>query len=330
MRTEISAKIDNSSQNFEINFVEKNKLLIINQNEFESILNESNFNQDDLNEIILHNDSENKVYDAVKFMIISLKKFLNWQLFQMLNIKIETKIPIGSGLGSSGSLAVGLASIFLIFTNNILINETKLDFTPTDLDLINKHAFFIEKIFHGNPSGIDNTVSTFGNYLIYKKGQDIESFKSKQNLNILVVNSCVPKKTLEQVVKVRMLYNKHETIIEPLLDAVENLVDKFILILKNNENNSKDLNDLVSINQGILTSLSVSNLELNKIIETANLFGYSAKITGAGGGGCCYVLLNNSLDLNLNMMIEELKKFNFLPFQVCLGDFGVKIENVQF
>jgi mevalonate kinase len=330
LRTEISAKIDNSSQNFEINFVEKNKLLIINQNEFESILNESNFNQDDLNEIILHNDSENKVYDAVKFMIISLKKFLNWQLFQILNIKIETKIPIGSGLGSSGSLAVGLASIFLIFTNNILINETKLDFTPTDLDLINKHAFFIEKIFHGNPSGIDNTVSTFGNYLIYKKGQDIESFKSKQNLNILVVNSCVPKKTLEQVVKVRMLYNKHETIIEPLLDAVENLVDKFILILKNNENNSKDLNDLVSINQGILTSLSVSNLELNKIIEIANLFGYSAKITGAGGGGCCYVLLNNSLDLNLNMMIEELKKFNFLPFQVCLGDFGVKIENVQF
>lgn len=330
MRTEISAKIDNSSQNFEINFVEKNKLLIINQNEFESILNESNFNQDDLNEIILHNDSENKVYDAVKFMIISLKKFLNWQLFQMLNIKIETKIPIGSGLGSSGSLAVGLASIFLIFTNNILINETKLDFTPTDLDLINKHAFFIEKIFHGNPSGIDNTVSTFGNYLIYKKGQDIESFKSKQNLNILVVNSCVPKKTLEQVVKVRMLYNKHETIIEPLLDAVENLVDKFILILKNNENNSKDLNDLVSINQGILTSLSVSNLELNKIIEIANFFGYSAKITGAGGGGCCYVLLNNSLDLNLNMMIEELKKFNFLPFQVCLGDFGAKIENVQF
>ena len=87
MRTEISAKIDNSSQNFEINFVEKNKLLIINQNEFESILNESNFNQDDLNEIILHSDSENKVYDAVKFMIISLKKFLNWQLFQMLNIK---------------------------------------------------------------------------------------------------------------------------------------------------------------------------------------------------------------------------------------------------
>jgi len=330
LRTEISAKIDNSSQNFEINFVEKNKLLIINQNEFESILNESNFNQDDLNEIILHSDSENKVYDAVKFMIISLKKFLNWQLFQMLNIKIETKIPIGSGLGSSGSLAVGLASIFLIFTNNILINETKLDFTPTDLDLINKYAFFIEKIFHGNPSGIDNTVSTFGNYLIYKKGQDIESFKSKQNLNILVVNSCVPKKTLEQVAKVRMLYNKHETIIEPLLDAVENLVDKFILILKNNENNSKDLNDLVSINQGILTSLSVSNLELNKIIETANLFGYSAKITGAGGGGCCYVLLNNSLDLNLNMMIEELKKFNFLPFQVCLGDFGVKIENVQF
>ena len=149
-----------------------------------------------------------------------------------------------------------------------------------------------------------------------------------KNPSILVVNSCLPKKTIEQVAKVRNLYDKHKFVIEPLLESIENLVNEYVLILKENKDIS-ELNDLISINQGILNSLQVSNRELNKIIDISQSFGFQAKITGAGGGGCCYVLLNQSTELKQNL-IQKLNENNFVSFEVCLGDKGILIDEIAF
>lgn len=78
---------------------------------------------------------------------------------------VTSELPLGSGLGSSAALCVAFSAALLA-----LSDSSKLDFShkgwqvfgDSELELVNKWAFEGEKIIHGRPSGIDNTVSTYG------------------------------------------------------------------------------------------------------------------------------------------------------------------------
>ena len=80
---------------------------------------------------------------------------------------MSSDLPLGSGLGSSASFCVSISSAFLALSDAIS-TENKghgwLTLGESELELINKWAYEGEKIIHGKPSGIDNSVSTFGMY----------------------------------------------------------------------------------------------------------------------------------------------------------------------
>lgn len=78
---------------------------------------------------------------------------------------ISSDLPLGSGLGSSASFCVALAASFLALSDAITIDKSQggwLRLCENELQLVNRWAFEGEKIIHGKPSGIDNTVSAFG------------------------------------------------------------------------------------------------------------------------------------------------------------------------
>ena len=82
-------------------------------------------------------------------------------------MKIQSDIPIGAGLSSSASLSVCLVTALLLQQG--LITDPNKDsndqgWLEEDLELINKWAFQGEKIMHGRPSGIDNSMATYGLY----------------------------------------------------------------------------------------------------------------------------------------------------------------------
>lgn len=71
-----------------------------------------------------------------------------------MKITIHSELPVGMGLGSSAAYSVSLvAGLWNIF-GYLKGIENK--------EMINNWAFQAECIMHGTPSGIDNTVSTFG------------------------------------------------------------------------------------------------------------------------------------------------------------------------
>lgn len=86
---------------------------------------------------------------------------------------VKSDIPVGAGLGSSASYSVVITTGILITAGAISTLSISKSTTEsclsekciarTDcLNLINKWSFEGEKLIHGNPSGIDNTMSTFG------------------------------------------------------------------------------------------------------------------------------------------------------------------------
>ena len=91
-----------------------------------------------------------------------------------VDISIKSDIPIGKGLGSSAALSVCLATGLLLIqdTRNSCdncrsvtscnINAKEQDVSQERAREICELAYISEQILHGRPSGIDNTVSTYG------------------------------------------------------------------------------------------------------------------------------------------------------------------------
>lgn len=78
---------------------------------------------------------------------------------------VTSELPLGAGLGSSASFCVAMSAALLALSDSVSLDmghQGWLKFGDTELDLLNKWAFEGEKIIHGKPSGIDNTVSTYG------------------------------------------------------------------------------------------------------------------------------------------------------------------------
>jgi mevalonate kinase len=263
--------------------------------------------------------------DSIYLMIFGLS--LSWLDLSGIKIEIDSQVPLASGLGSSASYSVCLACFFLILSDKLQIGiKTKTLFDQSELELINKYAFCIEKLFHGKPSGIDNSVATFGNYILFEKGQIKEKLNSQSHLPVLIVNSCVPKQTKEQVLKVRELYNKHTNIVDGLMNVIDQIVEKFSQTLRESQNQlDETLEDLISLNQGALFSLQICSYELNKIINIAQAHGCKSKLTGAGGGGCCFVLLKQNTDVQ--SLVIDLEANKFKSFMTQLGCGGIRIEN---
>lgn len=95
--------------------------------------------------------------------------FVLLRLVPCFHVEVRSHLPTSAGLGSSAAYSVCLASGLLLSTGNIsqLNGNSKESWSQDDLRQINEWAFMAEKIIHGRPSGIDNSVSTYGKKLVW-------------------------------------------------------------------------------------------------------------------------------------------------------------------
>lgn len=158
-----------------------------------------------------------------------------------LHISVKSLgLPIGAGLGSSAAFSVASSAACLqlhhrLEASKIGESDALLSLTPENLHTINSWAFMAEVLIHGTPSGLDNTTSTYGGMLKFKKlesSNQYESFtKIPNNLKILLTNTKVPRSTKQLVSNVRELHNIHPSIIQSIFHSIEEITNHFIQIL---------------------------------------------------------------------------------------------------
>jgi mevalonate kinase len=248
--------------------------------------------------------------------------------FVPMKIKVESEIPIGAGLGSSAALSVCLASgLYAIKTDDSTLDNGTLKH-------ICQLALVSEKILHGKPSGIDNSVSTYGGLIHFRHGQVVQIKPPKDfQLRILLVNTKVTRTTKELVDRVKNQYHKHPTVIRPIMEAIDGVAKSFLATLThmNEAGDTRDkyenLNDLIVYNQKLLESLGVSHSSLDDVIATARSLGLKAKLTGAGGGGFAYILLPPFVsEDDICQVKDKLTKRGYTCCETRLGVNGVRIQ----
>jgi mevalonate kinase len=198
-----------------------------------------------------------------------------------LGVQIRTDLPIGRGMGSSAALAVALI--------RALANR---EGRQADIEECIRLGFLMERVFHGEPSGIDHTVSAHGGALLYRRTAEgpIWSRLPIPNLPLVVLDSGVAGDTSLQVAGVRSRLPGAE----PLLEMIGALVEDVVGLLSSPTPDLMMVGDLLTANHALLCDLGVSTPRLDTLVELALDNGaWGAKLAGAGGGGVVVALVND-------------------------------------
>jgi mevalonate kinase len=194
-------------------------------------------------------------------------------------VEAEADVPPGGGLGCSAALAVAVARA--------------LD-PQAPGEAIAERAAAWERVFHGNPSGIDAAVSALGGCVQFERrdtGAHIERIRVPGIFHICVGNTGQAASTRSMVEAVARLKQRRPEITQKTFDAIHTLVKNARLAIEAADRNA--VGQMLDLNQMLLSGLFVSTPEIEQLCAGARSAGaMGAKLTGAGGGGCVVALVD--------------------------------------
>ncbi len=240
-----------------------------------------------------------------------VKKGLGIKTIPPYNLTITSDIPIGAGLGSSAAVSAACIAALLSYLK-----------VKWDLKLINKLAYEVEKVFHGNPSGGDNSTVVYGglvwftrtrlNFLRSLRGNGFRKLAK----NFVIINTGIPKETTKQMIAMVKVNKK-------FLDSQEQLVKELLPALK--DSNEKELIRIIRAGEKNLESIGVVSSYAKSIIRKIEKSGGAGKICGAGGKTkATGVLLCYHPEKKVLEKIAKSYKLSY--FSTTLGVEGVRKE----
>ena len=218
-----------------------------------------------------HQGISGKLYDILQELNIHKEN---------VTIEVFPHLPKAVGLGGSAALAVAV------------IRALDAHFQlGLDDERVNELAFECEKAAHGTPSGIDNTLATYGNALLYKNtgNPEFSYIAPGKPLHLAIGLTGKESLTAQTVGAVRSAWQRHQSRYDGIFDQIGSLTQSAAEAFRSGH--LSELGELMNLCQGYLNALQLSTPELEELNHIARERGsLGAKLTGGGGGGSMIAL----------------------------------------
>ena len=192
-----------------------------------------------------------------------------------IKIALDGNLYAASGIGASAASCVAIARALSDY----------FDLNLTDEE-INDIAYEGEKGYHGNPSGVDNTASTFGGIIWFKREENniIERISIPNPVEIVIGNTRKVADTAAAVAGVKERKEKNPEKYKEIFERAENIA--YLAKRALQEGDYKEVGKLMNENHKLLQQIEVSSRELDFLVNIAREQGaFGAKLTGGGLGG---------------------------------------------
>lgn len=190
-----------------------------------------------------------------------------------LIIKVSSTIPIARGLGSGAAISTAIVKA--------LGEHVQQPFTP---QVISEIVFEVEKIHHGTPSGIDNSVVAFGQPIFFQKGQAIARLKVHTPLTFVIGDTGVKSPTYQVVADLRARRARDVALYEGYFDEMAAIAIQARTAIE--RGHLRAIGKYMTENHAILDKIGVSSPDLDRLVEAAlRAKALGAKLSGAGWGG---------------------------------------------
>jgi mevalonate kinase len=207
------------------------------------------------------------------------------------SLRITSTIPVASGLGSGAAVSVALIRALSAFLGHPLSDEQ-----------VSALAFEVEKLHHGTPSGIDNTVITYARPVYFVRGQPIDILRVAKPFTIVIGDTGISSPTAIAVGDVHRLWQKDPARYEALFDAAGRIARQARQVIE--AGHPEELGELMDATHTLLQQMGVSSPELDHLVAAARQAGaLGAKLSGAGRGGNMIALV---LPANAGRVAEAL------------------------
>lgn len=197
-----------------------------------------------------------------------------------MRIVVHPELPRAMGLGGSAAVAVAII--------RALDRHFRLGLSD---DEVNALAYRCECVAHGTPSGLDNTVATFGQPLVYRRGDppEILSLAFREPVSFVIGMTGVESLTAKMVARVRSGRDRNPDVYNSMIKGIDAVTGQALEAIRGHD--LERLGELMNVNQGLLNGMQVSSWELEELIQIAREHGaLGAKLTGGGGGGSMIAL----------------------------------------
>ncbi|HLU61181.1 MAG TPA: hydroxymethylglutaryl-CoA reductase, degradative [Gammaproteobacteria bacterium] len=222
-----------------------------------------------------------------------------------MRIEIFPNVPRAMGLGGSAAFAVAVI--------RALDRHFALGLSDEE---VNDLAFESETVAHGTPSGIDNTMATFGRLMLYRKGNPPlrEFLTAREPVKFVIGMTGVETLTHKTVTRVRQNWERNTALYERIFNEIDEITLQGTKALQ--QGNLEEMGDLMNVCQGLLNALQVSSWELEELLQIARDNGaLGAKLTGGGGGGSMIALCPD----NAERVMKAMRDKGYQAMEVTVG-----------